>query len=262
MWEWSEDYTPEELMVVCGAREIKDGDVLIVGSGMPLIAASLAKRTHAPGCTMLLESGVVDAQPRRSPQNVADCCLTPGAASVHSFFEMMATHLQSGHIDIGFLAGSQVDKYGNINSTCIGDYYRPELRLPGSGGASPIGCLARRVLIMMRQAKHRFVSRVDYITTPGYLDGPGARERAGLPPNTGPVAVISTMGLFRFDSETKEMYLESHHPHTTVAEVIENTDWELKVSPAVKPTPLPSEEEIRLIRQELDPQGMLRRVLR
>jgi glutaconate CoA-transferase, subunit B len=170
----------------------------------------------------------------------------------------MGMFLQGGWVDVGFLAGSQVDKYGNINTTVIGDYANPKSRLPGSGGANPIGALAKRVLIIALHNARTLAERVDFITTPGYLDGPGARERWGLKPGTGPEVIITNKAVMRFDRESKEAYLESYHPGSSVEEVTKLTPWKLMVSREVRETEPPRAEELRVLREILDPLGMIK----
>ena len=251
------DYIKPELMACCGAREIRDNDLVIVGTGFPTMSANIAKHIHAPGAVLMQESGVIDAQPKRPALSVGDPCLNPGAAMVGGLVEIMGMYLQGGWVDVGFLSGSQVDKYGNINTTVIGDYDRPKSRLPGSGGANPIGSLAKRTFIIALHDKRRLAEKVDFITTPGYIDGPGAREKWGLPPETGPQVIITNKGVLRFDKESKEAYLASHHPDCTVEEILENTPWDLKVADDVHPTKPPTEEELRVIREVLDPFRMI-----
>ncbi len=251
------EYIKPELMACCGAREIRDGDLVIVGTGFPSVAANIAKYTHAPNARMMQESGVYDAQPKRPALSVGDPCLNPGAAFIGSLIDVMGMFLQGGRVDVGFLSGSQVDKFGNINTTVIGDYHRPKSRLPGSGGANPIGLLAKRVLIIALHDKRRLAERVDFITTPGYIDGPGARAKWGLPEDQGPEVIITNKAVLRFDKETKEAYLESYHPGHTVEEILENTPWDLKVSPEVHETPPPTAEELRVIREIIDPMRMI-----
>jgi glutaconate CoA-transferase subunit B len=203
------------------------------------------------------ESGVFDARPARPALSVGDPCLNPGAAMIGGLTDVMGMFLQGGWVDVGFLAGSQIDRYGNINTTAIGDYAKPKSRLPGSGGANPIGALAKRVLIIALHNTRSLAEKVDFITTPGYLDGPGARERWGLPPETGPQVIITNKAVLRFDKETKEAYLESYHPGTSVDEVVKLTPWELKVSDDVHETEPPRAEEIRVIREVIDPHRMI-----
>jgi glutaconate CoA-transferase subunit B len=252
------DYTKPELMACCGAREIRDGDLVIVGTGFPTIAANIAKYTHAPKAVMMQESGVYDARPRRPALSVGDPCLNPGAAMIGGLTDVMGMFLQGGWVNVGFLSGSQVDKYGNINTTVIGEYDRPKSRLPGSGGANPIGALAQRVIIIALHDTRRLAERVDFITTPGYIDGPGARERWGLPENTGPSLLVTNKALLRFDPETKEAYLVSYHRGSSVDEVAGLTPWDLKVSPDVHETEPPRTEELKALREIIDPLGMIR----
>lgn len=251
------DYIKPELMACCGAREIRDGDIVVVGTGFPAMSANIARHTHAPRATLMQESGVFDARPARPALSVGDPCLNPGAAMIGGLTDVMGMFLQGGWVDVGFLAGSQIDRYGNINTTAIGDYAKPKSRLPGSGGANPIGALAKRVLIIALHNTRSLAEKVDFITTPGYLDGPGARERWGLPADTGPQVIITNKAVLRFDSTTKEAYLESFHPGTSVDEVVKLTPWELKVSDDVHETEPPRAEEIRVIREVIDPHRMI-----
>jgi glutaconate CoA-transferase subunit B len=177
---------------------------------------------------------------------------------VGGLLEIMGTCLQGGMVDVGFLSGSQVDKFGNINTTVIGDYNNPTARLPGSGGANPIGSLAKQTLIITLHDKRRLAEKVDFITTPGYIDGPGAREKWGLAQGSGPSCIITNKGVMRFDAHTCEAYLLSFHPGNSVAEIIENTPWALKVSKDVHETKPPTKEELHVLREELDPHGMIR----
>jgi len=251
------DYIKPELMACCGAREIRDHDLVIVGTGFPTLAANIAKYTHAPSAVMMQESGVYDARPKRPALSVGDPCLNPGAAMIGGLTDIMGGFLQAGRVDVGFLSGSQVDKYGNINTTAIGDYHRPRSRLPGSGGANPIGSLARRIIIVALHDRRRLAERVDFITTPGYIDGPGARERWGLPPDTGPEVLITNKAVLRFDKETREAYLASVHPGSTVEEVLEHTPWDLRVAGDVHETEPPRPAELRALREVLDPFRMI-----
>lgn len=254
----SKPYIKPELMACCGAREIADHDLVIVGTGFPTMSANIAKHMHAPNAILMQESGVIDAQPKRPALSVGDPCLNPGSAMIGGLVEIMGIFLQAGWVDLGFLSGSQVDKYGNINTTVIGNYENPKSRLPGSGGANPIGTLARNTLIIALHDKRRLTERVDFITTPGFIDGPGAREKWGLSPGSGPKAIITNKAVLRFDPETCEAYLASYHPDCTIHEIRENTPWDLTVSEDVCETMPPSAEELRVIREVLDPLGLLR----
>ncbi len=247
------EYAMGELMVVAAAREIRDGEVVFVGMRLPLIAFALAKRTHAPGAFGLFEVGVVRDEP--SPEMLYTMSDTPnlvGANMATRMVNVMAL-LAQGAVDAGFIGGAECDKYGNVNSSYIGPTDRPTVKLPGSGGAGDIASLSKRLLVIMPHEKHRFRERVDYITSPGYISGPGAREQAGLP-RGGPSTLISTMGVFEFDQERKEMVLRSYHPGFTPEQVRENTGWDLQFSKDLHETPAPTEAELAIIRQ-CDPQG-------
>jgi len=257
MNEISKPYIKPELMACCGARLISDKDVVIVGTGFPAMSANIAKHMHAPNALMMQESGVIDAQPKRPALSVGDPCLNPGAAMIGGLVDIMGMFLQAGHVDVGFLSGSQVDKYGNINTTVIGDYDAPTSRLPGSGGANPIGSLAKKTLIIALHDKKRLADRVDFITTPGYIDGPGARKKWGMPDDTGPHALITNKGVLKFDTLTKQAYLVCYHPGNTIEEIRDHTPWELKISDTVHETLPPTPEELRVIREILDPFGMI-----
>jgi glutaconate CoA-transferase subunit B len=247
------EYIKPELMACCGAREIKDRDVVIVGTGFPSIAANISKHIQAPNAILMQESGPIDAQPKRVARSVGDPCLNPNAAMIGGLVEIMGIFLQGGWMDVGFLAGSQVDKYGNINTTVIGDYDNPTSRLPGSGGANPIASLAKKVIITVLHNTRRFTEKVDFITSPGYLQGFESREEAGLPPNTGPEIIVTNKAILKFDKKTKEAYLFSYHPGSTVEEIKECTPWDLKISKDVHETPPPTEEELHVLRTIVDP---------
>jgi glutaconate CoA-transferase, subunit B len=251
------DYIKPELIACCGAREISDGDLVIVGTGFPTMSANIARYTHAPNARMMQESGVYDAQPKRPALSVGDPCLNPGAAMIGGLVDIMGGFLQAGWVDVGFLAGSQVDRFGNINTTCIGDYAAPKSRLPGSGGANPIGALAKKVLIIALHDKRRLAPKVDFITTPGFIDGPDGREKAGLPRNTGPHALITNKAVMRFDRETGEAYLATFHPGNSIDEIVANTPWELKVADDVHETEPPTELELKVLREKLDPNRLI-----
>jgi glutaconate CoA-transferase, subunit B len=248
------DYTRAELMVVTAARRLRGSERVLVGVGFPNLAANLAKRTHAPDLTMIYESGIIGANPGRMPLGVVDPTLVTGASSICSMFEVFCLYLQRGLIDVGFLGGAQIDRFGNINSTVIGPYSSPKVRLPGSGGSCEIATHAKRVVITSRHNKRRFPAKVDFITSPGFLSGREERERLGLP-GKGPDAVVTDLGVMEFD-RSGEMVLSSLHPGTSVGQVLENTGWQLKVASDLKITPAPTDEELRILREELDPKGL------
>ena len=248
-------YSRKELMAVAASREIRDGEIAFIGTGLPMLGGMLAKTTHAPNALLIFESGVVDARPKRTPLSIGDACLVPGAAMLCGLSEVFGLILQPGYVDVGFIGAAQIDRFGNLNTTAIGDYRRPKVRLPGSGGANDIGSLAKRFIVMMAQDERKFVPKVDYVTTPGYIDGPGGRERAGLP-RGGPAAVITNLGIYRFEGKTKEIYLDSFHPGISIEEVRHNSSFPLRVAPAVTETKPPTDEELRVLRTVCDPEGI------
>ena len=245
------EYTSSELMTVTAAKELRDHEIVFVGVGLPNLASNLAKKTSAPNLIMIYEAGVIGANPTRLPLSIGDPCLVSGAQSVCSMFEVFSLYLQAGRIDVGFLEGAQIDKFGNINSTVIGDYRTPKVRLPGSGGACEIASLAKRILIITRHERRTFPEKIDFVTSPGFLGGKWEREQLKLE-GGGPNAVITDLGVLRFDKETGEMILESIHPGVKLEDVKKNTGWDLKISKDLKITKEPSEEELLILRQ-LDP---------
>jgi glutaconate CoA-transferase subunit B len=247
------DCTRQEIMAVSAAKEFRDGDVAFIGTGLPMVAAYLAKFSHAPSAVLVFESGIVDARPRELATGVGDLRLLEGCVKATGLYYALSL-LQGGFVDIGFLGGAEVDEYGNINSTVIGDYARPRVRFPGSGGANDIGSLAGRLVIMMPHEGRRLVRRVQYLTTPGFLDGPGGRERAGLR-GEGPVRVITDLAVLDFDPASKRMRLVSVHPGVTLADVEERTGFPLLRAAEIGTTPQPGPAEIRLLRERVDPEG-------
>lgn len=247
-------YTDRELMVIAAAREIRDGELVFVGMRLPLLAFALAKRTHAPRALGLFENGLVRESPAaETPFTMGDPPNIAGALWSTSTGNIMAL-LQQGLVDLGFIGGAEVDRYGNLNTSYIGGWRRPRVKLPGSGGAGDIASLAKRFVIIIPQEKHRFKDRVDYITSPGHGDGGGWRRRVGLP-GGGPSALITTLGVFRFHPETKEAYLVSFHPGQTVDSVRSQTGWDLKAASDVSQTPAPTPAELEIVRT-LDPHGL------
>ncbi|NWG03465.1 MAG: CoA-transferase [Syntrophaceae bacterium] len=247
------DYTMQELMVVAGAREIRDDDVVFVGMRLPLLAFQLAKATHAPHAIGIFENGILRDKPAGDAlYTMGDTPNIEGAIWTTSMMDIMSL-LQSGKVSLGFIGGAEVDRFGNLNTTYIGGKERVRIRLPGSGGGSDIASLAGRVIIMMSHERRRFVERVSYITSPGFGDGENWRERNGLK-GGGPCAVITTKGILRFDSKTKEMVLDSVHPGVIVEEVLENTGWNLNYKSRIKETDPPTRLELRTIRR-FDPTG-------
>jgi glutaconate CoA-transferase, subunit B len=247
------NYTANELMVCQAARQLRDGEVAFVGIGLPNLACNLARRQHAPRLVLIYESGAVGAVPERLPISIGDPALVTDSLSVCSMFDIFNYYLQGGLIDVGFLQGSQIDRFGNLNTTVVGDYTRPTVRLPGSGGACEIASLAKRVLVITPQSKRSFPEKVDFVTSPGFIDGPGSRQKLGLR-GTGPAMVITDLGCYEFEED--EMILTSLHPRRTLEEVKNSTGWDIRVSPNLRTTDEPTNEELRIIRDELDPKHL------
>ena len=249
------NYTNKELQAVAIAKVIKDGQIVIVGTGLPLIGASLAKRAFAPNCQLIVESGLIDCDPIEVPRSVGDNRFMAHCAVQWPnirFIGFEANEWQHhGERLIAFIGGAQIDAYGNVNSTSIGDYNHPVTRFTGSGGANGIATYANTV-IMMQHEKRRFMEHIDYVTSPGWIDGPGGRERLGLPGDRGPQMVVTDRGIMKFDEKTKKMYLAGYFPTSSPEDVIENTGFEIDVSRAV-PLEAPSPEIIKMIREEIDP---------
>ena len=246
------DYTAGELMVVAAAREIRDGEVVFVGMRLPLLAFCLARATHAPSAVGVFENGVV----RDSPAQELLITMSDGPNVTDALWctamrEVMGL-LQAGHVDLGFIGGAQVDRFGNLNTSYIGPTGRT-MRLPGSGGGGDIASLSRRHVIVMAHERRRFVERVDYVTSPGWGTGRDWRQRVGLP-RGGPAAVITTLGVFRFDATTHEMVLAETHPGVSTEQVQAQTGWPLQSALAVAETPAPTADELAVIRR-FDPQG-------
>ena len=244
-------FSKSEMMIVAAARELAGQRVCFVGVGLPNIAVNLAKRTIAPDLELVYEAGVFGARPARLPLSIGDPTIVTDSTAVTSMFELFAFYLQRGLVDVGFLGASQIDRYGNINTTVIGDYAAPKVRLPGSGGACEIAINAKKVFVIMPQSKRSFVERIDFTTSPGFLQGRRPSSWLGA----GPSAVVTGLGTYRFDEATGEMELATTHPGVTVEQVLENTGWDLRVADDVRETPAPSDEELRLIREDLDPGG-------
>jgi glutaconate CoA-transferase subunit B len=247
-------WSPSEMLAVAGARELAGRRVCFVGIGLPNIAVALAQRTVAPDIELVYESGVYGSRPARLPLSIGDPCLVTGATSVMSMVELFQYFLQGGLVDVGFLGAAQLDRYGNINTTVIGDYAQPKVRLPGSGGACEIAINAREVFILMRQSSRSFVERIDFRTSPGNLGGQRSRAAQGWQ-GRGPSVVVTDLGRYDFDRESGEMRLVTVHPGVTLDQVRAATGWDLRVVADLGTTPEPTVEELRLIREELDPDG-------
>ena len=248
-------YSSAELMIINASRLLRDGDVVFVGVGQPNLACNLAKRTHAPNLVMIYEAGVIGAEPARLPLSIGDPTLVSGALSVVSMYDIFSLYLQRGNIDVGFMGGAQIDKFGNINATVIGsDYDHPKTRLPGSGGAQEIAAWANRCYLMTPHQKRRFPEKVDFMTSAGFLAGRAQREATGVR-GAGMLAVVTDIGLMEPDRRG-ELVLTAVHPGRTAAEARENTGWDLKVASELRTTDPITEGELRILREELDPEGI------
>lgn len=241
-----------EIMAVAAAREIRDREVVFAGTGLPMLSAMLAQRVHAPGASIVFEAGAVDPQMLHLPMSVGDSRTLVGAAQAAGLFEVFTYILQGGRVDVGFLGGAQVDRYGNINSTAIGpDYRRPRVRLPGSGGSTDVATLSKRTVIIARHERRRLPERVDYCTSPGWLEGGDSRERAGLP-GGGPAALVTTRGVIRWRPDTREPYLASFHQGGEPQTIHAHTGFPLDIGAAVETAP-PTAIELDLLRRVVDP---------
>jgi glutaconate CoA-transferase subunit B len=252
------------MMVVAASRLLCDGERALVGTGIPLVAAILAKKTHARDMVMVMEAVAFDSDPQSLPFCVADPRAVYRTTWTPTSAEVMGHFLQSGKIDVGFLGGAQVDRYGNLNSTCIGDYWQPRKRFEGSGGASDIASLAKRTIIIMSHEKRRFVGRVDYISSPGWkcrsLDWKSDVMRAEVGLGGGPHAVVSTLGVMKFEESSREMYVETYYDDlgVTVEDIRRMTEFDIDLSRA-RPMEPPTAEELTVLREKVDPEGIYMR---
>jgi glutaconate CoA-transferase subunit B len=246
--------TRNEVMACATARRINNSDVVLVGTGLPMVAVYLAKRLYAPQLVMVFESGIVDANPTRLATGVGDMRLVRGAA-LHLGMRGALGMLQSGKVTLGLLGAAEIDRYGNINSTVIGDYRKPTVRLPGSGGANDIASMAERVLIIAKHSKRRFPERLAYTTTPGFLGGRSERESSPLP-GGGPAALITDLGVFGFDMTSGQMTVESLHSGVSADEVASATGFPLEIPSDVPETAPPTAEELDVLRTRIDPTGI------
>ncbi len=246
-------FSADEMMTVAAARALADGQVCFVGIGLPSAAANLAKATHAPRLVLVYESGTIDAKPTRLPLSIGDGELAETAGAVVSVPEIFNYWLQAGRIDVGFLSAAQIDRRANLNSTVIGTYDEPEVRLPGAGGAPEIAASCKEVILVLRHNRRSFVEQLDFVTSVGYGNGPGDRARLGLR-GAGPVLVITDLCTLRPDAESCELTLTDLHPGATVEEVRAATGWDLRIAPEVGTTAEPTAEELEALRA-LEPAG-------
>lgn len=241
------EYETIEFIVYLASKEIQNGDRVLLGQGIPIAAGLLAKMTHAPNCILMTEAGIIDFMPYKAAFHVAESTATKGFSYACDLCDTFTTILFRGYVDLCFLGAAQVDKYGNINSTVVGDYESPKMRLPGAGGAADFIAHAKRTVITLRGGE--FVEKLDYCSSPGYLTGGKAREKACFPPETGPSLLISTQGVFGFDKKTKELYLKGCFPGVEVEDIKKNIPWDLKLAPVLEKIQPPTEEYLGIMRK-------------
>jgi glutaconate CoA-transferase subunit B len=251
------DYTKSELMIVNASRALEGSRVVFVGVGLPNIACNLARRSHSPNIELVYESGVFGAQPARLPLSIGDPTLVSGATSVTSMSDLFMYYLQGGLVDAALLGGAQIDRYGNLNTTVIGPYGQPKVRLPGSGGACEIAINAKQIFIIMRLKRRAFVEKLNFQTSPGHLQGGEARTELGLP-GAGPRLVITDRAMFDFDNPDHEMTLIEVAQGETAESIQQEVSWPLRVSPNLQEVTPPTADELQIIREQLDPSGLYR----
>jgi glutaconate CoA-transferase, subunit B len=242
------EITADELMTVSAARELTDRTVCFVGIGLPSTAANLARLTRAPRTVLVYESGTIGSKPANLPLSIGDGELAETADSVVPVTEIFNYWLQGGRIDVGFLGAAQIDRFANLNSTVIGDYEHPKVRLPGGGGAPEIASMAGQVIVIIRQSTRSFVERLDFRSSVGFGDGPGDRERLEMP-GQGPMVVITDLGVLRPDPETKELTMTQVHPGISATDAQEATGWDLRIAEDLTETEPPGTEELEVLRR-------------
>jgi len=245
------EYNPTELLICTASRLMADNTTAFIGTGIPMLAASLAQRMHAPNLVAIFEFGGTGAILETLPIAVGEQRSFHKALAATGICDIMET-AQRGFIEYGFLGGAQIDPYGNLNTTVIGDYYKPKVRLPGSGGGNDVGSHCWQTIAIMRHDTRKFVEQLDFITTPGYLSGPNAREEAGLPPGTGPYRVVTNLGIMGFHPDNKRMMLISTQPGVTIDQVLENTGFEMLMADEIEENYPPTAEELSILREEVD----------
>ncbi len=250
-------YSPKELLICLGARLVEDHTMAFIGTGIPMLAASLAQKIYAPNLVPVFEFGGVGAVLEKLPLAVGDMRTFNKALQASSICDIMET-AQRGFIEYGFIGGAQIDMYGNLNTTVIGDHAKPKVRMPGSGGANDIGSSIWRTIAIMPHDTRRFVEKIDFLTTPGFLSGPGAREAAGLPAGTGPYRVVTSLATLGYDEATCRMKLLALNPGVTVEQVRQNTGFELLIADTLEENHPPTDEELRVLREDVDPDKLYR----
>jgi glutaconate CoA-transferase subunit B len=249
------NYTPAEMMTALAARELRDGEVVFVGIGLPNLACNLARATHAPNLVLIYESGAVGAVPERLPVSIGDPALVTGSLMVCSMADVFQSLLQNGRIEVGFLGGAQIDRYGNINTTVIGDYEQPSVRLPGSGGAAEIAIHARRTVVVSRLDRRTFPETVDFVTSPGHQAKGRSRRELGMP-GAGPTKVVTDKAILESDPASGELILSALYPGVEAGEVKAGIGWQLRSKSRLDQVEPPSERELYLLRQVLDPKRL------
>ena len=252
------EYTGRQMMAVALARQFEDGKTYIVGTGLPLIGAALAKNTYAKNAHLIFETALFEGMPLEVPTSVSDLRLNHGASVLwpqYRYFGFLSIAAHRDLIDAGFLGGAQIDPYGNLNSTSIGEYHHPTTRFTGSGGANGIATYCDTIIVMKHE-KRRFIEHVDYVTSPGWIDGPDGRASCGLVVNKGPRAVITELGIMRFDDKTKRMYLDEYYPFSSPEEIIANTGFDIDTSRARR-SPPPTDEVLRILTERIDPNRVM-----
>jgi glutaconate CoA-transferase subunit B len=252
------DYSPQEMMAAVAARELRDGEVVFVGIGLPNLACNLARAMHAPNLVLIYESGAVGAVPERLPVSIGDPSLVTGSLMVCSMADVFQCFLQNGRIEVGFLGGAQVDRWGNINTTVVGNYARPKVRLPGSGGAAEIAVHARRTLVISKLSPRAFPEAVDFITSPGHRCHGQSRRELGMP-GAGPVAVITDKAILEAEESTGELVLAALYPGCSASDVRASVGWPLRSRDTVRDVAPPAERELKLLRDVLDPRRLFLR---
>ncbi len=247
------DFTNQELMVIEAARHIRDGNVVLVGTGLPMVATTFAQKTHAPDLICVVESGPIAPEVIPTPISVSDPRIMHRAVRLGSKRDVLGCILQRGLVDVGFLGGAQIDQFGNINTTVIGDYRKPTRRLPGSGGANDVASHSKRLLIITKHEKRRFPAHCDYITSPGYLFGPEGRQKAGLKVTAPPITIVTDLTAMEITHETRTMQIIKLMPGIQLDKVLDNLQFAPAVSPHLTEVELPTAEQVRILREEVDP---------
>jgi glutaconate CoA-transferase subunit B len=248
-------YTNREMMAISAGRLIRDGDILFAGTGVAMLAAAVAKRIHAPRAVLFFETGAIDPELEELPLAVSDPRVMNRAALNSGLIEAFSIVGHRKLHTVAFLGAAQIDRFGNLNSTCIGDYHHPTVRFSGSGGAADAASLASGFIVFMQHGKRKFVEKLDYLTSPGWLSGGNAREKAGFA-RGGPIAAVTDLGVMKFDAVTHEMYVAEYYPSVTPEEIVANTGFPIDVSRAVEALP-PTPEELAILREEIDPQRLI-----